>query len=114
MTTYDIPGIVGKALLKALTLANIISGFRCSGIAAFNPDIFQECDFLASEITNRSLTDTEAALQVENTSSAALNDSHFSYTSTSTPDLSTKPESHILPGKIRPYPKAGPRTTQTK
>ena len=68
MTIYDIPGIVKTTLPGATTPTNIQAGFRCTGIWAYNPDIFQECDFAPSLVTNRpGLADTlamPAAFQV--------------------------------------------------
>ncbi|XP_071563109.1 uncharacterized protein [Temnothorax nylanderi] len=53
MTMYDIPGIVAKALPLAVTYQNIVSGFECTGISPFNPDIFQEYEFLPNSVTDR-------------------------------------------------------------
>ncbi|XP_077060445.1 uncharacterized protein LOC143712127 isoform X1 [Siphateles boraxobius] len=53
LTIYDIPNLVAKALPRAATPSNIRSGFVCTGICPFNPDIFEEQDFSPSYVTNR-------------------------------------------------------------
>lgn len=45
---YDIPSIVKSAIPK-----NIQAGFESTGIWPFNPDIFQECDYAPSQVTDR-------------------------------------------------------------
>ncbi|XP_052340158.1 uncharacterized protein LOC118361090 [Oncorhynchus keta] len=47
MTIYDIPGLPG-----ATTPTNIQAGFRFTGIWPYNLDIFQECDFAPSLVTD--------------------------------------------------------------
>ena len=51
MTIYDIPGVVGTAFPRAMTPANIMSGFRVSGISTFDRCIFNDGDFLPSTVT---------------------------------------------------------------
>ena len=51
MTIYDIPGVVGTAFPRAMTPANILSGFRVSGISPFDRCIFNDGDFLPSAVT---------------------------------------------------------------
>ncbi|KAK2575359.1 hypothetical protein KPH14_000832 [Odynerus spinipes] len=53
MKIYDIPGIVKDSLPLALNPANIMSGFRASGIWPYNPNIFQDVDFAPSYVTDR-------------------------------------------------------------
>ena len=53
MNIYDIPLIVGEALPRAVTPSNIIAGFKVCGISPFNSEIFQECDFQPSSLTDR-------------------------------------------------------------
>ena len=52
MTIYDIVGVVGTAFPRAMTPANILSGFRVSGISPFDRFIFNEDDFLPSAVTD--------------------------------------------------------------
>lgn len=53
MTIYDIPSIVKTALPVAATPKNIQAGFQSTGIWPFNPEIFEECDYAPSQVTNR-------------------------------------------------------------
>lgn len=53
MTIYDIPAIVSSALSLALSISNISSGFKSAGIWPFNCEIFQDCDFITSYVTDR-------------------------------------------------------------
>lgn len=46
MTIYDIPGVLKECYPRAVTLANILSGFRKSGIVPFNRNVFDDADFL--------------------------------------------------------------------
>lgn len=48
----DIPEIVNKALPLAATYKNITSGFACTGIHPFNPEIFQDIEYLPSAVTD--------------------------------------------------------------
>ncbi|XP_018393355.1 PREDICTED: uncharacterized protein LOC108772330 [Cyphomyrmex costatus] len=56
MTIYDIPGVVKDSLPQALNPANIMSGFKGSGLWPFNADIFQDSDFAASYVTDRPMS----------------------------------------------------------
>lgn len=53
MTIYDIPGIVSTALPLAATPNNIISGFRVTGIAPFNREIFPDSEYMSAYVTDR-------------------------------------------------------------
>ncbi|XP_077074282.1 uncharacterized protein LOC143725635 [Siphateles boraxobius] len=53
ITIYDIPSIVKTAMPTAATPKNITAGFVSTGIWPFNPDIFQECDYAPSQVTDR-------------------------------------------------------------
>ena len=53
VTIYEIPALVKKAQLAAMTPKNILSGFECTGT-------FTELDFAPAAVTDRLLsTDTE-------------------------------------------------------
>ena len=45
ITEYDIASILKPAFLKAMTPANIISGFRSTGTWPYNPNVISEADF---------------------------------------------------------------------
>ncbi|KMQ83576.1 tigger transposable element-derived protein 6-like protein [Lasius niger] len=70
MTIYDIPGIVAKALPLAVTHQNIVSGFEYTRISSFNPDIFQEYEFLPSSVTDRENPFTSADPEEANLNAA--------------------------------------------
>ena len=53
MTIYNIPGIVRTALPMTATQKNIQAGFQCTGIWPYHPNIFQDCDFVPSQVTDR-------------------------------------------------------------
>ena len=60
VTIYEIPALVKKAQLAAMTPKNILSGFECTGTWPFNREIFTELDFAPAAVTDRLLsTDTE-------------------------------------------------------
>ena len=60
VTIYEIPALVKKAQLAAMTPKNILSGFECTGTWPFIRKIFTELDFAPAAVTDRLLsTDTE-------------------------------------------------------
>lgn len=60
MTIYDIPSLVSEALPKAITPANIMNGFKATGIFPFNRNIFSDADFAPSSTTDRPQQQTTA------------------------------------------------------
>lgn len=57
MTIYDVPSIVRDALPLALNPLNVIKGFQVTGIEPYNKEIFSDCDFLPSSVTDHPLSD---------------------------------------------------------
>lgn len=53
MTIYDIPGVVNEAYKLAFTRENILSGFRTTGIAPLNREIFTDEDFSSNYVADR-------------------------------------------------------------
>ncbi|KAK3784080.1 hypothetical protein RRG08_025271 [Elysia crispata] len=53
ITIYETALLSGKAWTKAAHPENIISGFKASGMWPFNREVFNNEDYLPSEITNR-------------------------------------------------------------
>ena len=51
--TYDVGKLVKIAHTKTMSLINIISGFRRTGIFPFNADIFEEHEFFGSCVSDR-------------------------------------------------------------
>lgn len=67
MTIYDIPGIISQALPLAANPSNIINGFKATGVFPFNPDVFQDIDFMPSYVTDRPYPDQQdGACQTSN------------------------------------------------
>ena len=52
VTEFQIAALFGSAYTKAATVSNAISGFRKCGINPFNPHIFSDDDFAASDVTD--------------------------------------------------------------
>jgi len=46
-TIYHVAAAVNEAFLSAMTPRNIISGFRATGICPYNPNIFNDSDFVS-------------------------------------------------------------------
>ncbi|KAF2884001.1 hypothetical protein ILUMI_22175 [Ignelater luminosus] len=59
VTIYNIPGFVKTIMSQAFSQTNILSGFRSTGIHPFNPDLFNEDDFMCSAVTDRNIPDDE-------------------------------------------------------
>ncbi len=53
ITIYEVSKLFGEAFLLSFTPANIISGFRSSGIFPYNPDVFPPETFGCSFVTDR-------------------------------------------------------------
>ena len=51
---YHIPALAAEAQLISITQANILSGFRSTGINPINQDIFSEADYAPSQPTDMS------------------------------------------------------------
>ncbi|XP_066591430.1 uncharacterized protein [Prorops nasuta] len=122
MTIYYLSSIVRKALPRATTPTNIISGFLCTGIYPFNKDIFGETDFMPSDVTDRPLVnETDSFEFVCNNSSLdnAITDIDSGTHNVDQPSSSTQRSSapspaleepktltFITPDAIRPYTKS--------
>ena len=62
VTIYEVAELAGRAYESAFTLKNIVSGFRTCGLFPLNRDIFQEEDFLPSNLSGLILfLDAEAS-----------------------------------------------------
>lgn len=91
MTIYDVCECVGIAYPLAFTPNNILAGFRVSGIYPFNENIFQDCDFLSSSVTDRPEPIADPSIPSSSTAESAA------------------PTNFVSPEQIRPFPKAGSR-----
>lgn len=48
VTAFQISEILGIAYIRAATMKNAMSGFKATGILPYNPNVFEEADFLQS------------------------------------------------------------------
>nr|XP_053616775.1 uncharacterized protein LOC128678900 [Plodia interpunctella] len=129
MTIYDIPGIVKESLPLALNPANIMSGFKASGVWPLNVDIFQDSDFAPSFVTDRPAPTEQSENAINVSENLSLNLEHPELLD-SVPELDISTSEIIRhietanqptpscsglnqfsPTKIRPLPKAPPRKT---
>ena len=62
VTIYDISYLVSQAYPRAFVPNNIFSSFKCTGFFAFNENVFTEIDFLAANVTDRPIVDTETSV----------------------------------------------------
>ncbi|CAH2007348.1 unnamed protein product [Acanthoscelides obtectus] len=67
VTIYNIPELIKTLMSDAFSQANILSGFRKSGIHPFNPDIFTEEEFMCSAVTDRSFLGDDDMLSAHST-----------------------------------------------
>lgn len=61
MTIYDIPGIVKTSFEIAVTPRNVSAGFSTTGLWPVNTEIFQDADYLPSQITDRPLATSQSS-----------------------------------------------------
>ncbi|XP_067944474.1 uncharacterized protein [Watersipora subatra] len=53
ITIYEMAQLSGVAFTKSVTNANIIAGFRATGIYPYNADIFDDSEFLPADVTDQ-------------------------------------------------------------
>lgn len=126
MTIYDIAQVTNRAYTMAFSPANIIAGFRVSGIEPLNPDIFGDDEFMAASVTDRPLEPTViqstpgdvAPVVTQTETPVQLSVAEIPLPSTANDLQSTGNEAAIDEGasssrvnleSIRPFPKAGAR-----
>lgn len=133
MTIYDIPAILKDAVPLAANPNNIINGFKGTGIHPFNPEVFQDSDFLSSFVTDRPnpnnvMDNTNIEQDVEEPASLVSEEPSTpkkncksanppSAFGPAIPGPSTAPDgilTHITPEHVRPHPKAGERKQSNK
>ena len=91
----------GLAFTKSMSASNILSGFSSTGIFPQHRNIFEEHEFLPSDVTDRpSLPATVSDVAETLAPKPAPVQACVSQPSTS----------HLSPSDIIPLPKAGPRT----
>ncbi|CAH1961297.1 unnamed protein product [Acanthoscelides obtectus] len=121
MNIYDIPTVLRDSFSLAVTPLNIQKGFKVTGIWPFNREIFQDDEFLPSEVTDRPKPENI------NTSMEISPEPEFNRENQRTPQPSTSSAcslsldksvdllstgTHITPRELKPYPKAMPRKSK--
>ena len=119
MTLYDIPDIVKTALPLAMTQNNIPSGYLVSGIFPFSRDIFPNCEYSPSYVTDRQMPvvderPTPAQSSLRDIESHASAPAQSSLPSTRRSASGTENATPRSPEELRPFPKAGPRKNAPK
>ena len=71
ITIYNMASLMNEAWTRAATPGNIMSGFRASGIWPLNEHIFEDHEFLPSDVTDRLLNTEHSPLSTEATTSAS-------------------------------------------
>lgn len=111
ITIHDIGGIFGLAYPKAFCCENITSGFRVAGIWPFNPDIFNDSDFLGSYVTDRPNPTADQPIATCSSRNIDPGEGTSQSIVQATPKQAepVSLNSFPTPEEVRPYPKAQPR-----
>lgn len=64
LTIYNIPQLVASAFPNAMTISNILSGFRVTGIYPHDPNVHSKEDFAPSLVTDRPNPTPDASLSL--------------------------------------------------
>lgn len=108
VSIYDVAGFIGEAHEKAMTPANIISGFRKTGIFPFNRNVFSEQDFLGSAVTDREISPTPGDMPTCRSDDITSHDS-MEIPAGEVPLQNGSKTGYISPENIHSFPKAGKR-----
>lgn len=123
MTIYDIPGVVNEAYKSAFTRENILSGFKTTGIAPLNREIFTDDDFSANYVADRDDPDQpleeptpfislpDASVSGESNRVCPPNDK--SVPTAKTIAVTAQIQDTVSLEELRPFPKAAPRKMKT-
>ena len=142
ITLYDVGELAGRAMTRAITPQNIISGFKATGICPLDRHVFDDTAFLPSLVTDRpnpeqtvpdnqspdvnneqQSSDTQVPdqptaggshQQEQPTTPSSMTECPQQSTSSAvvTPQIRRVP-SAVTPEEIRPYPTAPPRKANT-
>lgn len=99
VTLKQLAEMFGLAFIKAATMTTAINGFQKTGICPFNPDVFNDSDFMAADTTNVQIeNDYLSMAQVSSVPPMPVvrESSTLPETSNSTTDNEKVPE--LLPG----------------
>lgn len=118
ITIYQVAECVGTAFDRSMTPSNIKSGFKRSGIFPLDKNVFNECDFMTSAVTDRPTVNEqeastskadESALEQE-TSTSKANESVLSECNEDKENQKPKQKQYFVsPEQFRGYPKASER-----
>lgn len=108
-TLYDYAGFVNEAFDASFSRKNIIGGFSKSGIWPYNPEIFDEADFIASTVYHPLVTDEAAHGTTTPTEEAA----HGTTTQTDEAAGTPIPTEEAAHGTTTPTDEAAGSTTPT-
>lgn len=112
LTIYDLPKLACDSWTSACTPANVKNGFLKTGILPFNPDTFQDADFLGSSVSDRPLPSNGNDCSVDDSNIVEMQSA-----TTSTNDEAMQGPSNPMEVSfedIRPYPKAPPRKVSNR
>uniref|UniRef100_A0A6M2DMK8 Putative mariner-21 hm n=1 Tax=Xenopsylla cheopis TaxID=163159 RepID=A0A6M2DMK8_XENCH len=117
LTDYDIAGLVTEAFIKVARLEIAVSGFKCTGIYPFDRHLFSDLDYLAADMTNIPLEQTETSSNALNNEQAVviLNSMIEDQMTTSPkPSTSSAPDLVQIIHKLSPLPDAAEKRTAAR
>ncbi|KAF2905483.1 hypothetical protein ILUMI_00695 [Ignelater luminosus] len=120
MTIYQVAECVGEAHPKAFTPANIIAGFKRSGIYPLNRSVFFEADFLNASVTDRPIDlespSTSFQARKNDDLNKETNKTNLKCDSTDNTEKTDGKRStdFVSPEAFRGFPKAASRKTNRK
>ena len=112
ITIQIISTLVGKAFERSMTIHNITSGFRATGISPLDRNIFQEEDFLTSAVTDRPPLPAEHAETID--TAETLNGNLPPNASEVSGNCSYAGSDPILSEQVRPFTTPKPKQRKRK
>lgn len=111
VTIFQMSRIFGESYLKAAVPTTAINGFRKTGIAPFDPNVFSDVEFAPSETTDRPSPISRSPCRDRRTPSPTPNDNTKNVT-TPPSALGTSSYKHMSPKELNPVPKVDTETKQ--
>lgn len=108
VTIYDIADILGEAYPLAFTARNCTSGFRSTGIFPFNPNVFNDDDFIASTVTDIQIKHKDGSNE-DNLNQTIIDNEKVMIdmpSSSARDENSINDKLIVLPTDLKPFPKA--------